>query len=412
MLSMSVPKTTPPRTGVRACAARRQSPSGFATAVSLHAHTHHSQEVLADFPSYIARIPVVAGFFQREMRAYSQRNGLTADFRKGWWNPPLSPAEVYESELVQIQACLGLAPLVSISDHGNIDAGLELQAQHGSGVPLSLEWTVPFEEGFFHLGVHNLPAGAARDLFDSMTAYSRADAARRLADLLDTLNAARETLIVLNHPLWDLASLGSAAHERLLRRFLAEHGDRLHGLELNGYRPWRENDVVRALAADAGVCAVSGGDRHGCAPNALLNLTNASSFGEFVHEIRVEGISEIVVMPGYRERLAARKLAVAADVLRPNPAALRGHWTDRVSCEWRGVVRPLAHHWPGGGPLWVRTAIRAFQVATSRRMMPILRLCLPRDEQPAFDRHAPLGTPAGPLAAAADGGPRESQVSA
>jgi len=31
---------------------------------------------------------------------------------------------------------------------------------------------------------------------------------------------------------------------------------------------------------------VSGGDRHGVEPNANINLTNATSFTEFVHEIR------------------------------------------------------------------------------------------------------------------------------
>jgi hypothetical protein len=31
---------------------------------------------------------------------------------------------------------------------------------------------------------------------------------------------------------------------------------------------------------------ISGGDRHGCEPSAVLNLTNAKTFSEFIDEIR------------------------------------------------------------------------------------------------------------------------------
>ena len=41
----------------------------FRSAVSLHSHTSHSREVMADLPTYIERIPVVAAFYEREMRA-------------------------------------------------------------------------------------------------------------------------------------------------------------------------------------------------------------------------------------------------------------------------------------------------------------------------------------------------------
>ena len=60
----------------------------------------------------------------------------------------------------------------------------------------------------------------------------------------------------------------------------------LHALELNGLRNWDENREVRRLAEKWNMLLISGGDRHGVEPNANINLTNATSFTEFVHEIR------------------------------------------------------------------------------------------------------------------------------
>ena len=332
----------------------------FATAVSLHAHTRYSYEVMANVPGYLNRIPVVGGLFRREMRLYVERHGEAVDFAKGWWHPPVRPDTVWDSEETQI-AHLGLRPLVSITDHDSIDAAFELQIEpHRGCVPISFEWTVPFNESFFHVGVHNLRPVAARSLFGTLAAYTKKPTATGLTDLFDDLNAKPDTLLVLNHPLWDLAGVGAVGHVALLRRFLSEHGTRIHALELNGYRSWRENQAVGMLASTLPLPLISGGDRHGCAPNSLLNLTEAASFADFVSEIREHRHSEVLVMPQYREALVTRKLTVAADVLRAYPAypPHQQHWTSRVSCEHKGILNPLADRWPHGGPLWVRSANR------------------------------------------------------
>lgn len=130
---------------------------------------------------------------------------------------------------------------------------------------------------------------------------------------------------------------------------------------------------------------VSGGDRHGLTANAVVNLTTASSWGGFVREIREWRMSQILILPAYRDHLVARKLAVVADVLRPYPANPAGprRWIDRVSCEWQGQVRPLAFHWPDGGPVWVRAAVMAFRALTSPVAVALLRhTCLRRDTVP------------------------------
>jgi len=350
--------------------------ASYGSAVSLHAHTSRSREVLTDAPKYLDRIPLVAPLVRREVQAYACRNGFPIDFKKAWWHPPLSGEEVFDSEALQIRDRLGVQPLVSITDHNSIDANLRLVAQPRSRVPISVEWTVPFDRGFFHLGVHNLkPDSAVRDM-RTLAAYTETPAEAQLADLLEMLAADRETLVVLNHPLWDLAGIGPAHHVRLLRDFLAEHLGRIHAFELNGYRSRRENDAVKTLAEVYSMPLISGGDRHGCAPNSLLNLTMASRFGEFADEVRLERHSVVVAMPHYRAELVTRKLAVAADAMRSFPGHPSGKrlWTNRVSYEEEGQVQTLADSWPDGGPPWVRLTVKAFQLGTSAPMLPLTRM--------------------------------------
>jgi len=351
---------------------------GFHTGVSLHAHTHYSREVLSDLPAYILRVPVVAAWYEHQLRAYRAREGHCLDFSKGWWHPPVAPRAVFESEVRQIEERLELWPLVSITDHDDLSAGFDLQRLYASPrAPLSFEWTVPYASGYFHLGLHNLPAAAADDWFRRLSAFTAQTSQEKLEDLLADLNGRPDVLIVFNHPCWDLAAVGREEHEKQMRRFLAAYGTQLHALELNGYRWHKENAAVRDLAAATGHPLISGGDRHGCEPNALLNVTNARSFAEFVAEIR-DGLSHVLVMPEYRQHLATRMIASAADVMRwyrLYPAGQR-HWTDRVTWDMGGSVRPLSFHWRDGGPLWVRGSVKVFQVISSPIVLRCIRAAL------------------------------------
>jgi hypothetical protein len=346
----------------------------FQVAVSLHAHTHYSKESMGFAERYIDGIPLVARFVARERRAYAARNGRSLDFSDAWWHPPLDPQAVWDSERSQIIGSLGLAPLVSITDHDDIHAGLSLQWTHAETyVPVSVEWTVPFGDGFFHVGVHNLRS--APRMFERLEGWTVNPNPAHLGAVLEELNADQETLVVLNHPLWDLARVGASAHVGLLHDLLTAHGAQIHALELNGYRPWAENREVAALSRGFPLPLISGGDRHGRAANSLLNLTTVTSFGEFVREIREDRRSEILVMPSYQQALVVRKLAVAADVARFYPAHPAGqqHWADRITCRSDGLVGPLSEHWPNGGPLWARAAVRTLQGLAGPPFIPVAR---------------------------------------
>jgi hypothetical protein len=317
----------------------------FRAGVSLHSHTMHSREYLGRFPGYISKIPIVSSIIEREIGRLHLYAGRVVDFRRIYWTPPLSPREAFELEQRQIQELLGLQGLVSLSDHDNIEAGLHLQMLDDTSlVPISVEWSVPYEQTVFHLGVHNLPAVRAKAWMEELARFTEDPLPERIRQLLHDLNAEPGVLVVLNHPYWDAESVGSEQHRDALAIFLQKYGHFLHALEINGMRSRAENEQVVQLADIAGLPVISGGDRHGCEPNATLNLTTANTFADFVDEIRYEGRSQVLLMPQYFEPLRHRLLESAWHALCDAPGEFgRSHWMSRVFIEGRdGDTRPLS----------------------------------------------------------------------
>ena len=58
--------------------------------------------------------------------------------------------------------------MVSITDHDTIEASLQLQMiAENDQVPISVEWTTPYQDTYFHVGVHNMhPDWAPQALAD------------------------------------------------------------------------------------------------------------------------------------------------------------------------------------------------------------------------------------------------------
>ena len=353
---------------------RTSSFSSYESAISLHSHTNRSREIMTPVPAYLDRIPVVSTLVRRQMESYARRNQREINFNEGWWQPPMTARALLDSETTQIARRLGLRSLVSITDHDDIGACLELRASVAPNLPISFEWTVPLPPGFLHLGVHNIPPADAWELFDSLAAFTAHPDAATLPYLLARVIADPETLLVLNHPLWDLARVGPLAHFAMLRRFMMAHGHAIHAVEINGYRAWKENTGAIQLAREYALPVVSGGDRHGRAPNSMLNLSNAKTFGGFARDVREKQESVVVILPEYRTSLVARKLAVISDATRRYPTYPAGQqrWTDRVFYDRQGTSKPLSTNWPTGGPLWVRACIRLFQFLTLRPVLPAM----------------------------------------
>jgi hypothetical protein len=351
---------------------------GFATAVCLHGHTMHSEECLSFLPRYLHCVPGISQIVGR----YQRGPQPAVDFSRAYWTPPLSPASAVRLERKQI-ADLGLRPLVSLTDHDNIDAGLALQASASQNAePISVEWTVPYERSILHLGIHNLPPDSARSWMSAMAAHTSAPVESRLPEMLGELGRIPGVLIVLNHPFWLEEGVERTDHQRALDRVLRECNHLFHAFELNGTRRWSENRLVVELAREWSRPVISGGDRHACEPAACLNLTNATSFAEFAGEVR-SGHSVVLFMPHYRESMPVRMLEAIWDILRPYPDYPgRERWTDRLFYRGQdGTATPLSILWRNRMPWVVRPAAGMLQFSATNGVRLALRRLLSRQAE-------------------------------
>ena len=345
----------------------------FSTGVCLHGHTMHSEECLSFLPRYLKRVPGGSHIVTRY-----QRGPLPAvDFSRAYWTPPLSPASALRLEREQI-AKLGLHPLVSLTDHDNMEAGATLQvATSPSEVPVSVEWTVPYDRSIFHLGIHNLPPVDAQAWMSAMAAYTANNDENLLRDILSACAKIPDALIVLNHPFWLEEGVEEIDHQKALDRVLREYGEWFHAFELNGTRRWSENAAAMELARIHSRPVVSGGDRHACEPAACLNLTNSRSFSEFAAEVRA-GYSSVVFLPHYRQPMAFRLLEASCEILRPYPEFPgRVRWIDRFFYRTGdGTAQTLAALWENREPWAIRPLSGTLQFLASAQVRMALRLVM------------------------------------
>jgi hypothetical protein len=356
---------------------------GFTAGVSLHGHTNQSRETL----DFIAELSTEWGFLQPVMRWCEARclrtSGIRPDYARSYWTPPLTPRLAFDLERKQIEDKLQLPAMVSLTDHDDIRAPMLLRSlETARQIPVSLEWTVPFGATSFHLGIHNLPSATGTQWMERMEAFTAIPVAERpasmLTDMLAELDEIPGVLIIFNHPLWDLYRIGREKHDFLVNEFLAVNGQFCHAVELNGLRHWDENREVAALAAKWNQLLISGGDRHGVEPNANVNLTRATSFTEFVYEIRRERESHVLFMPQYAEPWKHRILNSTLDAIRDYPEFPEGsrRWDERVyHPDAAGEIRPLAELWPEKhAPAYLGIVIRAVRLMGSAPVSSGLRL--------------------------------------
>jgi hypothetical protein len=334
----------------------REAAKGFAAGVSLHSHTNQSKETL----DFIAEMTAGKKILQAIMKWAEERSERTAGIRPNYatsfWTPPLTPRLAFDLERNQVEQQIELPALVSITDHDNINAPLLLRSiDSARHIPVSVEWTVPFAETAFHLGIHNLPSSSGVEWMERLEAFTAIPVARRparmITDILAELHEIPSVLLVFNHPNWDLYQVGQDLHNVRVNDFLAINGQFIHALELNGLRNWKENQQVSQLASQWNQLVISGGDRHGVEPNANINLTHATSFTEFVHEVRQERKSHVLFMPQYAQPWKHRILQSTLDAIRNYPEFPLGsrRWDERVyHPDSDGQIRPLSTLWKDG----------------------------------------------------------------
>jgi hypothetical protein len=339
----------------------------------------HSVEGLDFIPRVLRHVPPAHAALERLEQQHFRRTGKRIPFERAFWRPPLHPRAAYDLEVGQIRSRLGLDALVSITDHDTLEACVELDAI-GVRAPYSIEWTLPYHGTVFHIGVHNLPPERARAFQTAMAAVTASPAPERIQELLAALSDLPNVLVVLNHPFTCEELVDRASHVRLLQQFLAEFGGWLHALELNGLQPAVNSvDTIR-LAAERNMPVISGGDRHCCEPNANLNLTNARTFGEFVHEIRVEQRSTALFMPQYRDPIAARYIEFIFHAIRTYPDFTgRERWLDRVFFKREsGETVTFGSMFPDGGPAAIRAFVSVIGFLASPGMRAMLCMAMGR----------------------------------
>ena len=351
----------------------------YQAAVSLHSHTNHSKEGLSFIPEFAKRWPVLHWALEHQYK----RSRVPVDLTKAHWTPPLTPKLAIEAERNQIETVLGLTGLVALTDHDNIAAPTLLRiAEQTSETPFGLEWTVPFGEAIFHLGIHNLPSHRAQEIVADLVAYTQNPSSRDLGDLIAMLDQLPEVLVIFNHPLWDLSSLGQQRYSQVLNQFLQGNVRFLHAFEVNAMRSWKENDAVIQLADRWQRLIVSGGDRHGCEPSGVLNLTCAQSFSEFVDEVRKKQRSHVLFMPQYSESMCMRTIQTLLDVLREYPEYPAGsqRWDGRVfhPDHITNIDRPVSAFWDTP-PAFLERIVSAIRLLENTAVRQVLTGIL-RDE--------------------------------
>jgi hypothetical protein len=371
------------RTQIQLQGASQGTRHHFRTGVSLHSHTLHSRERMDFIYRAADKFPPLAAAVRKGEREYLKRHSAKLNFANAWWTPPLGSHEAWTLEKNQIEN-LGMDALVSLTDHDDIDGGVSLQVVgECQDAPISVEWTVPFRSTFFHLGIHNLPSSSARALFADMQAYTARPEEHRLGEVLNGLAGHPDVLVVFNHPLWDEKGVGQSLHNDLARLFLRTYSSSLHALELNGMRPWPENRDSALLAEAAGKPAISGGDRHVVEPNAILNLTNAANFAEFVEEVR-SGWSNVQIQKHYCDCFGLRIFQNMVEVLRPFENHANGWrlWSDRCFYHCAdGNIRSLTELFSQSEPAAVTFFVGALQLASVPQVRGLLRRAFPATQE-------------------------------
>jgi len=323
----------------------------FRTGVSLHSHTNQSKETLDFLANLGSQYPMIRPLLSRLETRSESMHGIRINYAASYWTPPMTPKLAFDLESRQIEK-LGLDSMVSLSDHDTIQAPMLLRTVPSARqIPVSVEWTAPYGIQSFHLGIHNLPSAKAPEWMQTLSEYTANPSDARLTEILQALNDEPNVLVIFNHPLWDLYLVGQEKHDFLVNEFLQKNGVYMHALELNGLRNWDENRAVRRLAEMWNMLLITGGDRHGVEPNANINLTNATSFTEFVHEVRREKKSHMFFMPQYAQPWKHRLLQSTIDAIRSYPDFPQGSrtWDERAyHPDAQGVVRPLSEIWPKG----------------------------------------------------------------
>ena len=303
----------------------------FASLVCLHTHSCHSKEDLAGL-NWVVRLGYMRPFKGLLQRSFGLAGIPDLDYRDLGYRPPFRPGDIWSMEAENARR-LGVDHLLlAVTDHDEVAGSLELRRQdpaRAERIALGEELSIRYDGHVFHLGLSGLPEEGLLDAHASLQASARAGRLDAVFEQLASLGG----LVVLNHPLiaWNRVKSEVPALGLLERYAWA-----VDALELNGMRSWEENQRVVELARHVGKPLVGGGDSHLLMPSGALCASRASTYADFVAEVR-SGWSRPLVTRAYfrplRWKMTLRVLSFIAQYRqiaefrgKPICAILDGRW--------------------------------------------------------------------------------------
>jgi hypothetical protein len=117
----------------------RRPAENFRCGVSLHSHTLYSRESLDFIYQLALRVAPIRAALRHGEARYRMKNGRDLDLSRAWWTPPLAPHDAWRLEADHICG-FDLDPLISLTDHDNIEAPMTLQVlEECCDTPVSVE---------------------------------------------------------------------------------------------------------------------------------------------------------------------------------------------------------------------------------------------------------------------------------
>ena len=318
----------------------------FASVVCLHTHSSYSQENLAGL-NWVVELGYMRPFKGLLQRSFGLAGIPDLDYGQLGYHPPFRPNDIWQMETGNARRLGFDQLLLAITDHDEVAGSLELRQQnadHSGRIALGEELSIRYDGHVFHLGLSGLPDDRLHDVNSSLLASARGGQLDAVFEQLDALGC----LVVLNHP---LIAWSRAATEVPALGLLKRYGWAIAALELNGMRSAGENLRVIELARHVDKPLVGGGDSHLLLPSAALCASRATSYADFIAEVR-SGWGRPLVTREYfsslRWRMTLRVLSFIAqyrDIAQfrgePIHAMLDGRWVplDPVSALAQLVLR-------------------------------------------------------------------------
>jgi len=249
------------------------------TAFINHAHSSYSVENMGFLNDFVKCYATLERFNRKFAAYFYRKTGEKLDYQRVWWSPPVSPKELYFSEMKGIKKEGFENFILSVTDHDTIDGSMQLAKSYNNawiGEELSLTFQ-PLGH-LFHVNVLGMPLKKANRI------HSMLQKKKENSDKVFSYLSNKECILILNHPYWNVDR--KKPFKGVLEKFVSEYHNDIDALEINALRPHLENFFVKQLSKKTGIPLVAGGDRHALSPSSAFTMTKATTPIEFKEELK------------------------------------------------------------------------------------------------------------------------------